>query len=153
MLEICVVFFVIVLLCPERVEGWGPVFMFSSGESLHCFLVGWCTNKKLCYSNLWLVALHPCFQPASLNSPHHSPTQCVLIFMHYTVCYFTGTFHAVVRQISMLFTDSRVSDSWSKGPGFESRQELREKFLLQGQLSVLTLVSVSVPPPCYRSST
>ena len=26
-------------------------------------------------------------------------------------------------------------------------------FLLQGQLSVLTLISVSVPPPCYRSST
>ena len=24
---------------------------------------------------------------------------------------------------------------------------------LQGQLSVLTLISVSVPPPCYRSST
>ena len=26
-------------------------------------------------------------------------------------------------------------------------------FLLRGQLSVLTLISVSVPPPCYRSST
>ena len=25
--------------------------------------------------------------------------------------------------------------------------------LLQGRLSVLTLISVSVPPPCYRSST
>ena len=25
-------------------------------------------------------------------------------------------------------------------------------FLIQGQLSVLTLISVSVPPPCYRSS-
>ena len=44
----------------------------------------------------------------------------------------------------------RASDSWSKGPGFESRQERRENFLLQGQLSVLTLISVSVPPPCYR---
>ena len=33
----------------------------------------------------------------------------------------------------------RASDSWSKGPGFESRQERRENFLLQGQLSVLTL--------------
>ena len=47
----------------------------------------------------------------------------------------------------------RASDSWSKGPEFESRQERREKFLLQGQLSVLTLVSVSVPPLSYRSST
>ena len=32
---------------------------------------------------------------------------------------------------------------------FESRQERRENFLRQGQLSVLTL-SVSVPFPCYR---
>ena len=28
-----------------------------------------------------------------------------------------------------------------------------ELSLLQGQHSVLTLISVSVPPPCYRSST
>ena len=47
----------------------------------------------------------------------------------------------------------RASDSWSKGPGFESRQERRENFLLLCQLSVLTLISVSVPPPRYRSST
>ena len=46
----------------------------------------------------------------------------------------------------------RASDSWSKGPGFESRQEQWDNFLLQGQLSVLTLISVSAPPPC-RSST
>ena len=38
----------------------------------------------------------------------------------------------------------------SKGRGFESRQERRDNFLLQGQLSVLTFISVSVPPPCYR---
>ena len=42
----------------------------------HRFLVGWCTNKS--YSNLWLVTLHPCFQPASLNSPPHSPTFTLL---------------------------------------------------------------------------
>ena len=41
----------------------------------------------------------------------------------------------------------RAPDSWSKLRGFESWHELRENFLLQGQLSVLTLVSVSVPPP------
>ena len=29
-------------------------------------------------------------------------------------------------------------------------KERRENFLLQGQLSVLTLISVSVPAPCYR---
>ena len=44
----------------------------------------------------------------------------------------------------------RAPDSWSKVRGFESRQERRENFLLQGQLSVLTLISVSVPAPCYR---
>ena len=46
----------------------------------------------------------------------------------------------------------RVLDSWSKGRWFESLQEQHENFLLQGQLSVLTLISVSVPPLCYRSS-
>ena len=43
----------------------------------------------------------------------------------------------------------RATDLLSKGRGFESR---RPNFLLQGHLSVLTLVSVSVPPPFYRSS-
>ena len=45
----------------------------------------------------------------------------------------------------------RVPDSRSKGRGFESLQERLENFLLQGQHSVLTLISVSVPPPCYRN--
>ena len=40
----------------------------------------------------------------------------------------------------------RAPDSWSKGHWFESLLEQRENFLLQGQLSVLTLISVSVPP-------
>ena len=35
----------------------------------------------------------------------------------------------------------------------KSLQEQWEIFFLQGQLSVLTLILVSVPPPCYRSST
>ena len=47
----------------------------------------------------------------------------------------------------------RAPDSRFKGRGFESLLERRENFLLQGRLSVLTLISVSVPPPCYRSST
>ena len=45
----------------------------------------------------------------------------------------------------------RAPDSWLKGRGFESLLERRENFLLQGRLSVLTLISVSVPPPCYHS--
>ena len=41
----------------------------------------------------------------------------------------------------------RAPDSRLKGRGFESLLERRENFLLQGRLSVLTLISVSVPPP------
>ena len=37
----------------------------------------------------------------------------------------------------------RAADSWLKGHGFESLLERRENFLLQGQLSVLTLIAVS----------
>ena len=44
------------------------VHVFISGESLHCFLVGWCANEKF-------ATLHPCFQPASLNSPTRSRTR------------------------------------------------------------------------------
>ena len=47
----------------------------------------------------------------------------------------------------------RASDPWLKGPGFESLQERWDNFLFQRQLFVLTLILVSVPPPCYRSST
>ena len=40
----------------------------------------------------------------------------------------------------------RASDLSSKDPGFKSLQERQENFILQGQLSVLTLILVSVPP-------
>ena len=33
----------------------------------------------------------------------------LFMFMYYTVCYFTGIFKAVVRQISILFTDNKDS--------------------------------------------
>ena len=32
-----------------------------------------------------------------------------LCIMYYTVCYLTGIFYAVVRQISMLFIDNNIS--------------------------------------------
>ena len=59
------------------------------------------------------------------------------------------------------FCSQQQQQQWGVGmaqwlerrPGFESRQERRENFLFQSQLSVLTLISVSVPPRCYRSST
>ena len=47
----------------------------------------------------------------------------------------------------------RAPDSRLKGRGFESLREQRENFLLQGHHFVLTPISVSVPPPCFRSST
>ena len=47
----------------------------------------------------------------------------------------------------------RAPDLWLKGRGFESLLEQWENFLLPGRLSVLTLISVSVPPLCYHSST
>ena len=56
-------------------------------------------------------------------------------------------------QIGCILSVVRAPDLWLKGCGFESPQERGENFLLQGQLSVLTLISVFVPPPCYRSST
>ena len=66
----------------------------------------------------------------------------------------------IINTIAVMFNlgggDSsvvRAPDSWLKGRGFESLLERRENFLLQGRLSVLTLISVSVPPPCYHSST
>ena len=37
-----------------------------------------------------------------------------LCIMYYTVCYLTGIFYAVVRQISMLFIDNNISVFCSK---------------------------------------
>ena len=53
-------------------------------------------------------------------------------------------------------SSGRAPELWSKGCRFESRQERQENFLLWNQLSVPTLVSVSVPPhvtteACKRS--
>ena len=45
----------------------------------------------------------------------------------------------------------RAPDSWSKDLGFESPQERRKDFPFRGQLSMLTVIQVSVPPPCYCS--
>ena len=41
---------------------------------------------------------------------------------------------------------------WLARRTHDSQQEQQENFLLRGQLSALTLIAVSVPPPCYRSS-
>ena len=57
-----------------------------------------------------------------------------------------------ISRFSLSGSVVRVPDSRLKGCGFESLQEQRENFILQGQLSVLTLISVSVPPLRYCSS-
>ena len=48
-----------------------------------------------------------------------------LCIMYYTVCYLTGIFYAVIRQISVLFIDKKISVSvsvaarkWKTGPAF-----------------------------------
>ena len=75
---------------------------------------------------------------------------CPLIYEYSTNSLLCATTASTGEQDSSAV---RVPDSWSKGPGFKPWQEQQENFLLQGQLSVLTLISVYVPPPCYRSST
>ena len=61
--------------------------------------------------------------------------------------------HPVVLSYSRDSSVVRAQNLESKGHGFESPQERRKNFLLKSQLSVLTRISVSVPPPCYPSST
>ena len=58
----------------------------------------------------------------------------------------------IMTKDSSLLLGNRVSllvrapDSWSKGCEFESRQERRKNFLLQGQLFVLTLIRCPFHP-------
>ena len=50
------------------------VHVFISGESLHCFLVGWCTNKSyvIATSDLWLFIHASNLLP---STPHTTPLQ------------------------------------------------------------------------------
>ena len=50
------------------------VHVFITGESLHCFLVGWCTNKSyvIATSDLWLFILASNLLP---STPHTTPLQ------------------------------------------------------------------------------
>ena len=49
------------------------VHVFISGESLHCFLVGWCTNKSyaIATSDLWLF----------IHASNLLPSWLVLLFL------------------------------------------------------------------------
>ena len=70
----------------------------------------------------------------------------LLLFVWVPVCSFT--MFSVYRGVGI----AQWLECQTHGHGFESWQERWENFLLQGQLSVLTLILVSVPPQCYRSS-
>ena len=54
------------------------VYVFILGESLHCFLVGWCTNKSyvIATSDLWLFIHASNLLPP--YSPSRSPTKLAL---------------------------------------------------------------------------
>ena len=88
---------------------------------------------------------HPAIHDGCIRAREPPPPACKLLTKSY-----------ISDDQSINHGDSsvvRAPDSWLKGRGFESLLERRENFLLQGRLSVLTLISVSVPPPCYHSST
>ena len=70
--------------------------------------------------------------------PHAHPGVNVLTLLFF----YPGIICRVVYGNSSV---ARAPDSWLKGLGFESLLERRDNFLLQGQLSVLTLILVSVP--------
>ena len=51
-----------------------------------------------------------------------------LCIMYYTVCYLTGIFCAVVRQISMLFIDNKISVFCILNTGFTRRTKTKDAF-------------------------
>ena len=61
------------------------------------------------------------------------PETMIIVTLSYKISHKSGS-----RDSSAV----RARDSWLKGPRFESLQERQDNFLLQGQLSVLTFVSV-----------
>ena len=87
----------------------------------------------------------------------HTHTQCT----HTHACAHTHTTHTHTHTHTHTCTHVKSNRgvwraqtaSWSKGLRYESLQEWWDNCLLQGQLSVLTLVSVSIPHPSYRSGT
>ena len=83
----------------------------------------------------------------------HFPAEAHLFFLsNLCSCNWDQISHRICCCFHLGSGDSlavRVPDSWSKGHRFE---EWWENLLLQGQLSVMTVVSGSVPPLWYSSS-
>ena len=82
------------IIQPGNVTGWGLKGLILTVWD-HCGL-----NQSLI-----LTAL--AYEAVLLAFALYLWSYLVLMFMY--VCYFTGIFYAVVRQISMLFTDNKIS--------------------------------------------
>jgi len=84
------------------------VHVFISGESLHCFLVGWCTNKSyvIATSDLWLFIHASNLLP--LNSPSPLPYTCNLN-KHWNPSFPRVRFHKQERQVCM-------TNGWAREP-------------------------------------
>ena len=81
---------------------------------------GWYANKKLCYSNLWLVtsSIIPCFQPASLT-PHTAP---LYIYIYILLIFILGA--GIAQWLEHRTRDWKVAGSnpcWNGGRIFFSR--------------------------------
>ena len=129
-----------------------------------CFKCGkYSVVYVVCIHKFWLMCL--CLQEYSLLAEYDFILVCVCLQVYWTGVPTTSRvwlqkwhsqpWYQVSTKLISGSGDSlvvRASDLWLKGSGFKSQQERRENFLLQGQLFVLTLILVSVPPLCYRSS-
>ena len=113
------------------------------------------------HNSLICLKLHthtPTLQLTHLSEASHTRTQnsFVSIFtptsIHSLVSSFTNT---SVHSFVSSFRIAQWLECWTHDQ--RSRVQIPAgvagKFLLWGQISVLTLILVSVPPPCYRSST
>ena len=92
------------------------------------------------------------------NLQHSVSASLIAVCSFYLICWMKLNKQKLKVGFHTLFVVVDVN-AWGAGIAqwlerrTRDRKERRENFLLQGQLSVLTLISVSVPPPCYRSST
>ena len=79
--------------------------------------------------------------------------------LHILYMYILSKFNAYNTNTHAPHTSTTSSKDFTSEKNTEQHPQtqritnMKSNFLLQGQLSVLTLISVSVPPPCYRSST
>ena len=114
-------------------------------------------QKNLEWNNMYVCICHGMLLWLTPSLPQHVQFPGLMMHEHTCTQYIFRSYNSYFQCCTFWGGGGssvvRAPDSWLKGRGFESLLERRENFLLQGRLSVLTLISVSVPPPCYRSST